>query len=237
MFNELARYYDQIYKNKNYDEEVQFLNEAFIQFKVKSVLDIACGTGEHLKRLDDLAYQVEGMDASGEMVEIAGKKLFCPLSLGHMENFRSPKKYDAIIAMFNSIGYSPNPQQVFQNVFNHLNEGGVFVFDFWNKPAAQKFFEPYREKSLNGIKRISHTKLIGEDTLEIEFTIYKMLEGEIDWREQPISEVHIINIFDPRDMRTNLELAGFGVEMFPFMKPESTITSHDWGIQALCEKI
>jgi len=236
MFDSLAKYYDLIYKEKDYDGEVQFLNEAFIQFKVKSILDIACGTGEHLVRLDNAGYLVDGMDASTDMIDIASKKLFRPLSIGRMENFHSPKKYDAIIAMFNSVGYSLNPQLIFQNVYNHLNDGGVFIFDFWNKPAAQKFFEPYREKTINGIKRISHTKRYTEDTLEIEFTVYKMLDGEIDWREAPVCEVHIINIFDPRDMRTNLELAGFGVEMFPFMKPESTVTSHDWSIQCLCQK-
>ncbi len=236
MFNELARYYDQIYKTKDYDGEVQFLNEAFIQFKVKTVLDIACGTGEHIKKLDDLAYQVEGMDASGEMVDIAGKKLFCPISLGRMENFRSPKKYDAIIAMFNSIGYSPNPQLVFKNVYNHLNDGGIFMFDFWNKFAAQKFFDPYREKQFNGFKRISHTKLVDEDVIEVEYTIYKTDPDGIDWGQTPITETHRIGIYDPRDMRTNLELEGFGVDMFPLMRPESEICSHDWSVQALCQR-
>ena len=236
MFNDLARYYDLFYKTKDYDSEVQFLNEAFIQFKVKSVLDIACGTGEHLVRLDNLAYQVEGMDASGEMIDIANKKLFCPISIGRMENFRSPKKYDAIISMFNSIGYSSNLSLIIKNVYNHLNDGGIFIFDFWNKPSAKQFFEPYKEKTCEGVRRISHTKLLSEDTLEVEFTIYKLNDGGIDWSQNPITEVHRINIYDPRDMRMNLELEGFGVEMFPFMKPESLVTSHDWSVQCLAQK-
>lgn len=232
-----TRFYDLFYKEKDYEEECRFLADIFSHYSVKDILDIACGTGGHLLCLDAMGYNVHGMDASPAMIEMAKKKLFCPLDVKRMENFLIDKKFDAVIAMFNSVGYSDDLFQVFVDVKKHLKDDGLFVFDFWNKMAVPKFFQPVRERDYGSIRRVSHSKLIDEDIMEVEYTVYHLLpDRSIDWTMEPIQEHHTVTFYDPQDIRTNLEIAGYKVEVFPFMKPELSLASHDWIGQCVAKK-
>ena len=79
MYGELlAAYYDSIYSNKDYDKEVAFIKSLLpSNFKFTKVLDVGCGTGEHLRSFLDLDGKVElvGVDYSPYMIEVAkGKK-------------------------------------------------------------------------------------------------------------------------------------------------------------------
>ena len=49
LYTELAEYYYEIEKSgRKFQEEVLFLDEIYKKHKVQSVLDIGCGTGEHV---------------------------------------------------------------------------------------------------------------------------------------------------------------------------------------------
>jgi SAM-dependent methyltransferase len=240
---EYARYYDIFYKDKPYEQEAQFLSQVFQGANIKTVTDIACGTGEHIKYLDALGYQVRGHDISQPMLDRASTKLFCPLLRAPMEGFPISPKSDAIIAMFNSIGYSETPETVFKRVREALSDNGVFVFDFWNKAAVLKNFKPVRERYYGDgmypfLKRVSLSKLVDEDTMEVEFITYNLYgDKEIDWNQKPSKETHTIYFYDSEDVRINLETLGFGAEMFPFMKPSFAVTSNDWSVQCVAQKL
>jgi predicted TPR repeat methyltransferase len=64
-FRAYPEYYDHIYlKTKNYQNEVQIVQNIIKQFEKqqsKSILDVGCGTGEHLKYLCS-DFQCEGID-------------------------------------------------------------------------------------------------------------------------------------------------------------------------------
>src|SRR5260370_717463 len=76
MYRQLASYYDEIYHFKDYQKEAQKI-ETLIQQHKKSpgdhLLDVACGTGNHIAYLKQ-RYNVEGLDFSSEMLRIARKK-------------------------------------------------------------------------------------------------------------------------------------------------------------------
>ena len=72
-----SKFYDQIYSKKNYIEEVKFLNSIFLKNKKHNpkIIDIGCGTGQHLLQLLKLGHNVTGVDKSGDMINLARLKL------------------------------------------------------------------------------------------------------------------------------------------------------------------
>ena len=75
MFTRSATLYDLIYSWKNYRREVDHLL-AIIHARVpgaKTILDVACGTGEHLRYLPD--FDRTGVDLDAELLRIARTKL------------------------------------------------------------------------------------------------------------------------------------------------------------------
>src|ERR671913_634360 len=58
--------------------EVDFLVHCFKRFarrRVRTVVDIACGTGPHLIRLADRGYRMSGLDLSATNIEYVGERL------------------------------------------------------------------------------------------------------------------------------------------------------------------
>ena len=80
LYNEFAKYYDLIYKDKKYDKETKFINFVVNKNKVKGnkLLDVACGTGSHDKILVKTGYDVFGVDLNNGMLKIAKKKFLKP---------------------------------------------------------------------------------------------------------------------------------------------------------------
>jgi ubiquinone/menaquinone biosynthesis C-methylase UbiE len=95
-------------------------------------LDVACGTGEHLKYLRG-HYDVTGIDLSPVMLKIARKKLpGVTFIRGDMSSFRLPHKFDLMLCLFSSIGYLhnySNLQRALRNFSRHLVRGGVLLIE------------------------------------------------------------------------------------------------------------
>lgn len=68
----MAKYYDLFYSSKSYEKEVSFL-ESLIKDR-KTILDVGCGTGIHIKLLSKKGYLVDGVDLNKEMLDIVKKE-------------------------------------------------------------------------------------------------------------------------------------------------------------------
>src|SRR5262245_28328274 len=110
MFEPSAAFYDAIYSSvKDYPREAQevarLLREAAPQ--CRTVLDAACGTGEHAHLLQrDYGFQVDGFDLEPAMLEIASEKnQGRRFELADMVSVDFGGKYDAVVSLFGAIGY------------------------------------------------------------------------------------------------------------------------------------
>ncbi|MFB6197397.1 MAG: methyltransferase domain-containing protein, partial [Halobacteriaceae archaeon] len=77
-FGEYARYYDLLYRDKDYGEECNFIEntfESYADFPVKTLLDCACGTANHAIRLANRGKTVKGFDQSQTMIDEARGKV------------------------------------------------------------------------------------------------------------------------------------------------------------------
>lgn len=64
-----------------------------LKFKPRNILDLACGTGKLAKIFLDAGYEVEGLDLSENMLNIARKRGL-NVYQGNMINFELGKEYD-----------------------------------------------------------------------------------------------------------------------------------------------
>jgi SAM-dependent methyltransferase len=98
-----------------------------------TLLDLACGTGSITARLAG-AYQVSGLDISPGMLAVARENLpgGTELYLADMTSFRLDARFDVIVCAYQGINHLLSPaawQSSFDRARDHLNDGGLFVFD------------------------------------------------------------------------------------------------------------
>ena len=144
MYAEMAQYYDRIYSFKDYASETEKLIGWIKEHRQSNgirLLDVACGTGQHLEHLGE-SFDVEGLDLSPELVELAqqrnpGMTYHC----ADMRTFDLASSYDVITCLFSSIGYMTtieNLRAAVANMARHLVPGGVLTIEPWLTPDVWK---------------------------------------------------------------------------------------------------
>lgn len=138
-YQTFAYLYDELTQNVEYEKRCDYILSFFEQNGIKSgtVLDLACGTGSMSIPFMKKGYRIIGVDLSEEMLEIASNRLFeagnsFSLLKAKMQEFELPKKAEACICCLDSINHLNCIDDVlatFKNVYDSLNNGGLFVFD------------------------------------------------------------------------------------------------------------
>lgn len=137
-YNEFAALYDELMNDFNYEEWANYIEDTFqkYNFGPRNILEMACGTGNLTYYLARKRYNIVGFDLSSEMLSKAYEKLnrFKNVMLleQNMVNFKINKKFDCILSVCDSLNYIVNSDDLyrcFQNVYNHLSDNGIFIFD------------------------------------------------------------------------------------------------------------
>ena len=120
----------------------------FVKFslkKIETILDIGCGPGLHATILSERSYQLTGIDISKVMIRKAKETaknrnskvcFFCQ----DMRNVSLNKKFNCAI-MFEAFGHLLTQEDLnstLSSLRQNLNDGGLFIFDFWNAHGATK---------------------------------------------------------------------------------------------------
>lgn len=141
-YTKYAKYYD-AFELAGYSESEElnmFLDELFGINSVRKILDFSCGTGAQTVGLARCGYKLLACDLNPEMLKIAKKKAKgiknISFRLGDMCT-ESYGTFDACISIFNSVGHltRKNFLRFLKNAYNHLEPGGIFVFDILNYNA------------------------------------------------------------------------------------------------------
>lgn len=139
-YSVLAGFYDRLMEDVDYAAWCDFYVACFAKYvphPVRSVLDLACGTGSITVPLAARGYAVTGIDLSAEMLTLARKKAdeaHVPLVLSeqNIASFDAGGKADAVLCSFDGINYLTAKKDVascFSRVFDTLLPDGLFVFD------------------------------------------------------------------------------------------------------------
>jgi SAM-dependent methyltransferase len=229
-FNQYARYYQAIYKDKNYTEEADYVHSLLNTFNKSSgsLLDLGCGSGEHAYHFAKLGYQVHGVDLSVQMIERANLiRQDCPNELinklefdvGDIRNCQLNKQFDVVTSLFHVMGYQTKNDDVvaaFKTVFEHLKPGGIFIFDYWHGPGVltdQPAVRVKRFKDDTGqIIRIAEPTLYPrENVVNVGYTIQVM--DKTNGQLEQFTEDHRVRYFFEPELQHMLDNAWGGCEI------------------------
>lgn len=140
MYEKFAQYYDSLYKWKDYEAEsrkIRALIKKHNTSRGKEMLDVACGTGNHVQYLKK-SFNITGIDIDSDMLRIARKK-FKDITFicDDMRTFRINKQYDVIVCLFGAIAHLKtyrNLEKTIYNFSNHLKTGGVVIIEPFVSP-------------------------------------------------------------------------------------------------------
>ena len=132
-------YYHILYKDRNYREAQIFMDNLTHYLNMddgSKVLDLACGKGRHSIYLNQLGYDVLGVDLSENSIATATKNTNETLHF-RVHDMREPfeEKFDGIFNLFTSFGYFENEDDNLKTLISikeSLSEYGFGVIDFMN---------------------------------------------------------------------------------------------------------
>lgn len=139
LYTDLSNYYDLMYADIDYGEQSKHVHRLHQLFGNggNNYLDIACGTGPHIRHFIDFGYSSSGTDINQPMLDIAQQR--CPKAFffqQDMSDLQVAQPQDLITCFLYSIHYNqtiPKLQHCFASVHAALNPGGIFCFNSVDK--------------------------------------------------------------------------------------------------------
>lgn len=248
VFGAYAGFYDALYADKDYQAEVDFLEQVFRAAGVAagaSVLDLGCGTGGHIVPLAARGYSAFGVDRSPGMLEQARAKaseagVDVGYALGDVRAVDVGRRFDVVISMFAVISYQLTNADLLAMIGTakrHLAPGGLFVFDGWFGPAVLTEQPEVKTKVViaeNGdeITRVATPRLdVVAQTVDVHYDVTRSRDGQV---AEVTEESHPMRFLFAREIELMLDVAGFDLlEFGPFAELGREITANDWNFSAV----
>ena len=175
-------YYHILYKDRDFVEAENFIRNLTQDLQLSKdakIIDLACGKGRHSVFLQQLGYEVLGVDLSEESIEhnkqfetSADETPKLTFKVHDMRNELYPnvssEKVNAVFNLFTSFGYfddDEDDRKVFSSVKNVLQNDGIFVLDFLNEKFVKNTLVDETTVTKDGIdflikKRIEEKHII-----------------------------------------------------------------------------
>lgn len=237
VFNTYSTYYDLLYQDKDYQKEADYVYNTLNKYlpDVKNVLEVGMGTGIHSALLKQAGLNVEGLELSEQMAAIAREKdLVC--TVGNCTDFSLGKKFDACISLFHVISYLTSNADLLQglkNVHDHLEDGGIFVFDIWYSPAVYTLKPEVRVKRLANervkIVRIAEPGIhYNENIVDVNYDIFV---SDIAGSEtKNFQEKHPMRHFSLPELELLANLSNFEVLRAEEWVTQNQPSEKTWGV-------
>jgi SAM-dependent methyltransferase len=254
VFGLYSRYYDLLYRDKDYVGESGFVLE---QLKATGLtgnrlLELGCGTGMHATRFAAAGCSVQAIDMSTEMLaeaetrrgrlpaELGGRLAFAQ---GDLRTYRDSRAFDAVLSLFHVFSYqttNADLQAAFATAAVHLQRGSLLAFDFWYGPAVLHQRPEVRVRRLEDehikVLRIAESTLhANANRVDVRFTVF--VEDKQTGQREELRETHPMRYLFLPEIDVFLERAGFErVKAMEWMK-EAPLGEHSWSGFVVARKI
>jgi SAM-dependent methyltransferase len=207
VFDTYARYYDLLYRDKDYATEAEYIASLIHGHapQSKRILELGCGTGAHAEHLARMGYIVHGVDMSAEMLARAeARKAALPtdvaarmsFGLGDARTVRMQQIYDVVISLFHVMSYQTSNADLnatYETASMHLSPGGLFLFDYWYGPAVLIQKPEVRVRRLEDdeikVTRIAEPVMyVNDNVVDVNYTVF--IEVKVTGQVEQIKETH-----------------------------------------------
>ncbi|MBI2430876.1 MAG: CBS domain-containing protein [Candidatus Levybacteria bacterium] len=140
----LSRHYDLIIDwEKRLAKEIPDLTQLFKREKVKTVLDVGCGTGRHAIALAKEGFHVVGIDRSSRMIYVANEALkgvsnqvkdrirFIHLEYKNLNKVLG-ETFDVAMFMGTGFAHNKNYKEILTEISKVLNKKAILIFQITN---------------------------------------------------------------------------------------------------------
>lgn len=228
-FGGYARYYDLLYRDKDYRGETEFVERIIRSYvpEPRHALELGCGTGVHGIMLAERGYDVVGVDISDDMLGVAAQRLAGqPAEIatrirfvrGDVRHARVDGRFDAVLALFHVLSYqltNDDLRAVFSVAKAHLAPDGVFVFDCWYGPAVLTDRPTVRVKRLADeatvVTRIA-TPMLHPNLNRVDVRYQLFVKDRRSEKVEELSETHRMRYLFHPEIELLAENAGLRVE-------------------------
>lgn len=211
-----AQVYDDLMDEELYDQWILFTKSNLREYH-QHVLDLACGAGQLAIKMQQEGLKVTGLDLSVQMLEIAGKRAkqageAISFVQGDMTDLTGLEQFDAVTCYCDSICYLPDEESVqaaFSQVYHHLTEDGVFLFDVHSIYQIDEVFPGYTFNDQTDEVSFLWKSYIGEHPHSIEHDLtFFVYQNEVDLYER-FDETHNERTYSLETYLDMLKKAGF----------------------------
>jgi SAM-dependent methyltransferase len=140
--------FDAIYKFKNYARESEYLRTLInaVVPNARTLLDVACGTGEHAKFLKH-HYAIDGIDINEHYLSAARLKNPSGIYVrADMIDFDLGRSYDVVTCLFSAIGIVRTFERLERAVMcmaRHVKPAGMLIIEPWFAPERWRPAKPF----------------------------------------------------------------------------------------------
>ncbi len=245
VFADYARYYDLLYRDKDYAAEAEYVAGLIRKFHpaAQSILELGSGTGIHACLLAEKGFTVHGIDRSPDMfarsLSLAENRATgrdrLTFTTGDIRDIRLNKQFDAVIALFHIISYQTTNNDVtaaFETARQHLNPGGVFIFDVWYGPAVLTERPAVRVKRMEDdqtkITRLAEPVLHPNENL-VDVNYHVFVRDIATQVVAELNETHTMRYFFKPEIDLIVAHAGFQCLHVEEWLTEKAIGCDTWG--------
>lgn len=207
LYSDLAEYYYEIEKiGRNFDVEIQFLIEQFNKYRVKSILDLGCGTGEHVTALQSRGFKTTGIDSSTAMLDVARRRYpHCTFQDAEIQELNSQSKFDAVMCLFGTFNYLTSDMEIeksLKHLYNILKNSGLFIIEIWNaEPVLRIQRKPI---SHVGIVKVGKTTIVRNRGFRIKNSPDERNLVEVNYvynvNQKEIKDRHLMRVFYSKEV-------------------------------------
>ncbi|WP_314588640.1 class I SAM-dependent methyltransferase [Paenibacillus terrigena] len=239
--------YDYDVKYSNYMLDYSLVHE-WAERVQGTILDLGCGTGRLAIPLAMEGFQVEGVDLSTTMLELARSKtdehkLDIPFYEMNMTALKLNKPYAMMFMVGNTFQHVlTNVEQdlMFRAIHDHLEKDGVFIFGT-RVPNLEELgsIQNYEERYRNGMNQVvveEHEEIYDPMTQVLTCKIVKNIYGRANHLDQTKESLHIRYTF-PLELERLIQQHAFQIEHRYGSWSKEEVTEESRELIYVCRKV